>query len=380
MKKSNAAKPKPRSARGESLIPDEPVTLERIRRHSTVVPRERPVASVSSRPGPSMRPPAGPRPWDRHDIELFCPFQSGLNPHVDVAQRESVNWAVRLRLVPKAARQRLDAARIAWLSAYVFHDAEPEILQLAADWTTLFCLLDDHVESKKLGPVRISAELSRLVAGFRRSSAATADPLDSALLDLRVRMNELADPSWIERFATALEEIFGAFLWEEINRWKQIRPSYSAYRTMRPITVGLRPQYLLGELASGAELPGALRTDAQLQRLESTVALSVGWANDIFTHAKELEAGEVHNLVFVLMEADSLPLAQAMRRAAAMHDEEVRSFLSVQSQLPDFGDDDDRARSYVAMLRNWIRGHLDWAYRTGRYGAPVSTSVLADPR
>ena len=45
-----------------------------------------------------------------------------------------------------AALDRLHRSRIAWLAARAYPRGEARLLQIAADWTTLFCLLDDHIE------------------------------------------------------------------------------------------------------------------------------------------------------------------------------------------------------------------------------------------
>ena len=188
-------------------------------------------------------------------MELFCPFPSGLNSHAETVQRESVDWAVRSGLVPEAQIARLEGAKIGWLNALVFHSAPLEVLRLAADWTTLFCALDDSVELFRRGPVELSAFLARALATLRGQAERASSPIEIAFADLRRRMLGLAGPRWTERFSQRVEEIFGAFLWEEINRWKCFRPRYAAYRVMRAVTVGLRPEFGRGSWPSGSNCP-----------------------------------------------------------------------------------------------------------------------------
>jgi hypothetical protein len=95
--------------------------------------------------------------------------------------------------------------------------------------------------------------------------------------------------------------------------------------------------------------------------------LAVGWANDIFTYEKELAAGEVHNVIAVLMRTEQLPLDVALERARALHDAEVCAFLRLQARLDGSPDANDATGYRVAHLRHWIGGHLHWAQRNGRY-------------
>jgi 5-epi-alpha-selinene synthase len=200
------------------------------------------------------------------------------------------------------------------------------------------------------------------------------DPLARAFDDLRVRMHELAGESWTTRFGMHLEDLFCGYLWEEINRRKKLRPSHPSYRTMRVDTIGLRPQFLFGELAEGFELSPTLRRDADIMELEVVTSRAVGWANDIFTCSKELASGEVHNLVLVLMDNERLSLMDAVRRAAAAHDQEVRTFLSIAAGIPALDEPGNSVPArYVRMLQRWIRGHLDWSSETGRYSRRLSS-------
>lgn len=55
----------------------------------------------------------------------------------------------------------------------------------------------------------------------------------------------------------------------------------------------------------------------------------------------------------------------------SLHDAEVRAFEELARDLPSFGIHHQQVLRFVAILADWIRGHLDWAVETGRYVAPV---------
>lgn len=333
-------------------------------------PLHRPASMVVPKgtDSPLVERPAKPAPVRAPRVKLFCPFEWGLNPYVEVVQTGSIAWAVKVGLVQsEEQRAVLARSKIGWLESLVFHSARPDVLQLATDWTTLFCLLDDYVETYRGEPLFLAAYLHGALGALDGSASGPDDAIGTAFADLRCRMLDLGGEEWTRRFADEVGEIFAAFIWEEINRWKHIKPSYDAHSTMRPITVGLRPQFLLGELAQDATVPAEVRAKIGVTKLEELTCRSVGWANDIFTYEKEVKYGEVHNLVLVLMDTSCLALADAIQRAAAIHDKEVRSFLAVQAKLEPIMRRYEGLEAYVAMLRQWIRGHLDWAKETGRY-------------
>jgi len=340
-------------------------------RESAVVPRSDAALKAALSLGDALRPRAIPAPR-AEGMELYCPFESGRNVHAENVQAASVEWARRCGLVETTAqRAKLERSRIAYLVAFAFRDAPRISLELAADWTTLFCLLDDHVEGDERGPLELAAYLASTLAAFRGETPHADDAIGRAFDDLSTRMLAQTDPAWVARFAAHVEDVFCGFSWEAINRSKGLRPSEATYRVMRVSTVGLRPLFLLGELCEGVELSEAHRSSAEIAELEQLASRAVGWANDIFTCSKEIATGEVHNLVLVLMDKEALSLHRAIDRAIAAHDAEVRSFLAVSARLFTAARaDDDPLRRYVRMLECWISGHLDWSRETGRYAPP----------
>lgn len=305
----------------------------------------------------------------KKSLELYCPFVSTLNPEVLTVQQGSLEWCVRFGLVPEDQMDKLGRSKIGWLVSRTFCDINAEFLQIASDWTHLFCLLDDRVEATSSVLV-----LSTLLDGLRRAFVQCEvpgelcdEPLAHALVDLSTRMSRHASLEWLKGFSDRMEELFTAFIWERVNAQSDISPDVASYVKMRRITVGLSPLFHIGALAYGEVIPQHYLDHAAIQRLQQAACNCVGWTNDLCTYEKELEQGERHNLVLVVMRQNSLSAHAAALQAAQMHDEEIAAFLQVELHLPDFGPYHRAVRRYVGMLRSWMRGHLDWAQETGRY-------------
>jgi hypothetical protein len=310
---------------------------------------------------------------------LDCPFESGLNPAAETVQRASVDWAVKTGTIRTSDRKSLEGAQLGVLVSRAFQTAPADRLQIAADWTTLFCCIDDVIEGiRDRGGSGVASHLDALLRSF---SWRTADPpvqFSSALVDLRRRLDAVASPAWLSRFSMSLRELFSAWKLEATNRGRNIRPSVATYLKRRSTTIGLDPQFLLAELAEGIWLTEP--HEPVLERMKDCTRNCVAWANDLFTYEKEILSGEFHNLVLLLAEARSLSLADASSQVASLHNREMQSFLRLEEQLrrrsaPDRDPDTWR---FVEILKSSIRGHLDWGHDNGRYGwiAPVSASTL----
>jgi len=118
-----------------------------------------------------------------------------------------------------------------------------------------------------------------------------------------------------------------------------------------------------------------VRQHRAVQELELVTCHAVGWANDIFTYEKEVESGEVHNLVAVLMDSEALPVYESVSHARFLHDQEVRSFLAAQARLRSSEIVDTDVDAHLKHLRHWMRGHLEWATLTGRYRPPRVSDI-----
>lgn len=298
--------------------------------------------------------------------ELYCPFPSEKNPWVQAAQRESVDWALEHGLVSAGpSLDKLERASLADLEAGAFPHAPLDVLTLATVWVTLFCAIDDFVETSHSGVLKLSSYLSEVLAAFRGTTHRRLDALGRGFHDFGQDLRGNMGAPVADAFARELEELFAGYVWEELNRRNATHPDYDAYRIMRVTTIGLRPQFLLSE-ALGPDTRPSEKDARVLSDLERIACLVVGYANDIFTYEKELAQGEGHNIVAVLMRSETLPLREALARARALHDEQVCEFLRLQAGL-----DSSSAHSAtgyrVAHLRHWIGGHLHWALRNGRY-------------
>jgi hypothetical protein len=254
-----------------------------------------------------------------------------------------------------------------WLAARAFPTATPRGLQLVADWTMLFRILDGHIE--KLGTAdEVAAYLQYLLGLFRGDiEDSLQEPLAAGIRDLRQRLVDLRPPGHFTHLADRLEERFSGNVAEARNRERAQIPNFASYLPLCEITTGLHVMFSLAEFLEGFSLPDALREHPNLQELATRASNIVGWANDLFTYEKTIIRGEVHNLVLVLMNEHQLTVADAVADAVALHDNEVHSFLGEVERLPSFGVAAGSVRRHVEMLRCWIRGHLDWAQETGCY-------------
>ncbi|MGH8534212.1 MAG: terpene synthase family protein, partial [Gammaproteobacteria bacterium] len=201
-----------------------------------------------------------------------------------------------------------------------------------------------------------------------------------ALHDLCERLRACMPRPWMMRFAYGVADYFEACEWEARNRAQGIWPEPTVYMQMRPYTGALYPLLDLIEITEGTVLPLSVRKHPLFQDLIGITRNVICWSNDIFSLEKERAHHDLHNLVLILQRHDGLSLQEAVDRVAELTGGQVRRFIELEALLPSFGAPlDADVRRFIAGLRSWMRGNLDWSYESGRYGptsasAPMSSS------
>lgn len=303
--------------------------------------------------------------------KLYCPFPSAVNPHAEAVNQHTLAWVKEFNLVPDENDfEHLKKSKFGWLAARAYPNAPLEELKIVSDWNTWLFIRDDQCDESELGkkPALLSvihADLLEILKG--RAPERHDSALARALSDIRRRLLLKASPAWMCRFIYSVIEYFESSEWEAQNRADGITPDTATYILMRPYTGGLYTDIELIDITEDIYLPLHVRKNDVIQRLALMTNNVVCWSNDIISFAKEAKHHDVHNLVATLRPTQST-LQKAVDLAAQLTNAEVKAFIELQTQLPSYTPEIDAdLQRFVAVLRSWMRGNLDWAYDSGRY-------------
>jgi 5-epi-alpha-selinene synthase len=193
-------------------------------------------------------------------------------------------------------------------------------------------------------------------------------PLSHALSNLRERMLQKASVKWLHYFICGFENYLRGCVEEANNRLEGIVPDADTYIQMRRLSAGADVALPLVELCDNLSIPDFLRNQNIFKEINKMTNNLLGWSNDIFSVLREMATGHIHNLVFVIHYQQQVPLEEAIKSAAEMHDQEVRNLINLEASIPSFGEDVDvELAKYILGMHAWIRGNLDWYSLTARY-------------
>lgn len=315
--------------------------------------------------------------------DLYCPFPSALSPYTESIQQQINQWMIDHQyLKTERAVKRFNAGKFAWTTGRAHPFASHDDILLVATYMSWLFMLDDLCDEESLGkqPERLQQVQTEIIDYMRHPRPMTPDdsPVMVGLSDVWDRMRTKATPDWVERFIATFEDYARGCIWEAHNRVTNTTPSVIEYTEMRRKTSALYIFFDLIELADGVRLPLEILEHEHVQNLKLMANDGVAWFNDIVSLEKEIKAGDIHNLVLVMQHERDLDLQESVDSASGLFNALIEAYMELEADTPSFGTEiDAELQRYLAGLRYWVRGNIDWSYETGRYGQVKSVEAVS---
>lgn len=305
--------------------------------------------------------------------KFYCPIPAAINTHVATVHTLSRQWCCHMGLVTAGDKQyqRLNAAKFAWLAGLTQPSISAADLKLTADWYTWLFFHDDVCDVTVVGrdPHQLATITNRLFEILKGNTPTNQDPpLVRALYNICQRLTCRANSLWMQRFIDSVEQYFEGNLWEATNRQQSTTPDLATYTKMRLFTGGVTPCFHLIGVTQHIDPWSKFFEHPHVQQLITLANHHICWVNDIIGLEKEIKEGNMNNLVLVLQQEYQITLQEAIDRAVQMCNTKMERFLELEMNLPSYSKREEiDLQRFVNGLRFWMRGHLDWYARTGRY-------------
>jgi Terpene synthase family 2, C-terminal metal binding len=196
------------------------------------------------------------------------------------------------------------------------------------------------------------------------------------LITMRDELLALELPAWwFDRFVESLNWFIRGIQDEDHYKANKQIPSLEHLKLIREYSIGMYPWIELVALEQDcAVLPCSVLEHPVIRHLKKLVANLVAYQNDFVSLPKELTRGdgEVMNLVLAVQRERNTELKQAYMLALDIHNADLNAFLTLQSNLPNFGKHQRDVEQFVRYLAQLVKGCADWegkaAFRYSRGG------------
>ncbi|MGI9003910.1 MAG: terpene synthase family protein [Pseudonocardia sp.] len=308
-------------------------------------------------------------------MAVFEAIPNQLNPYADTAIQHLDRWVAEQGvIIASAAKDRFEQANFSWFAAAAYPTANETDLALITDWFVWFFLLDDQLDDGRLGknPERINTLMTMIfdvLDGPEDRGHGPATPtIVTSLADLWQRTAVSASSAWRRRFIDHMIAGGMAACWEADNRVRGVVPDAATYVQKRRHTGAIYVFMDLIEIVEHIDLPAEIYGREPFAGALRAACDVVAWTNDLYSLDKEASMGEYHNLVAIIQHERALSRVDAIKSVTRLISERVQDFfreeLAVHAAWPT---NSVEVSGYLAGMRSFMRGNLDWSATTRRY-------------
>ncbi|WP_055529087.1 germacradienol/geosmin synthase Cyc2 [Streptomyces graminilatus] len=318
--------------------------------------------------------------------DFYMPFGLTLSPHLDGARSRLVDWSHAMGILQEGVwdEDKLAAADLPLCAAGIHPDATADALDLSSAWLAWGTYGDDYYplvfgHRRDLAAALLCTErLSACMPVEGDDFPVPVNAMERGLIDLWRRTTVEMTPDQRRTFRAAVNVMTESWVWELTNQTQNRIPDPIDYLEMRRATFGSDLTMSLCRVGHGRTVPPEVYRSGPVQSLEKAAADYACLINDVFSYQKEIEyEGEIHNGILVVQNFFGCDYPTALGIIHDLMTQRMQQFEHVAAhEFPVLYEDfrlteDARATmdGYVAELRNWLSGILNWHQEVPRYKA-----------
>ncbi|MFE6165871.1 hypothetical protein ACFQ7F_44040 [Streptomyces sp. NPDC056486] len=305
--------------------------------------------------------------------DLYCPFPSAIHADAQSLEAGTLAWMQRYGYITTAEEERsAHDSQFGTLAARTYPAGRSEVIQLASDLMTWLFLTDDANIEEPGHTDTLPVTASHILHSVR----ILHDPDDlppapthhhRALQDISNRVRALATEEQRDRLIGGMVEYFMAGACEAIYLCRKITPPVDDYIALRDSSIATRSVcFLFSEIAGNYQLPGPLWCHPGLQSAVRLATRIISNHHDILSGLREQSREVPMNLPWALSQERELSTVDAIAQTAAFANADTRRFVQL-ADILHAGHPSRAVELYIAGLKAWIRGNLDWSLTTGRF-------------
>ncbi|GAA3872707.1 terpene synthase family protein [Streptomyces lacrimifluminis] len=316
--------------------------------------------------------------------DFYMPFGLTLSPHLDAARSRLVDWSHSMGILQEGVwdEDKLAAADLPLCAAGIHPDATADALDLSSAWLAWGTYGDDYYplvfgHRRDLAAARLCTErLSACMPIESEGFPVPVNGMERGLIDLWQRTTVGMNPDQRRTFRAAVDVMTESWVWELLNQIQNRVPDPIDYLEMRRATFGADLTMSLCRIGHGRAVPPEVYRSGPVRSLENAAVDYACLINDVFSYQKEIEyEGEIHNGILVVQNFFGCDYPTALGIIHDLMTQRMQQFEHVAAhEFPVLYEDfklTEEARAtmdgYVAELRNWLSGILNWHREVPRY-------------
>ncbi|KAH9477371.1 Delta(6)-protoilludene synthase [Psilocybe cubensis] len=305
------------------------------------------------------------------------PYERIISPYYRAAQAESVAWLESFKPFSPAAQVAFNKCDFSLVSALTFPKATHYNLRSACDLMHTFFTLDEHTDPLNTEETKVHCEATMDAILNPDKPRPAGEPIIGEIArQFWKRASAYAPQATKERFVKAWRSYLDSVILQASRRDRShYICTIDEYMVARRDNIGSDPSFTFLEMSLEVDIPHHIMEHPTIVRLNRDTTDMIVLANDMCSYKKEILVDDAdYNAVTVVMHNNKVGVDEGIQWISDLHDEIVDNFLKLRQEVmtktnfPSYGPEMDRqVEAYVEGLGQWIRGHDEWNFGSGRY-------------
>lgn len=323
----------------------------------------------------------------KHVLSRFqYPFPTLKNPFAEVLQEVTDNewidgeyrWLYEQN---PDLRKKYKKTKTAHITSQWFPTASREQLQPLCRLMLWTLYNDDLYEESTPEDIGEVHEQSVAILNGVLDADKASIPLGGLLASLRQELLQFIPPESVNRFAIMISRYFSGLKVELTYKRNKVFPTIAECIALREDSICLYPFLQLTEVETGVVLPEEIHHHPVIRRLQALSCRLVTFFNEVQSVIKDEATDSIYyNIVKVIQHEYGVSLEEACLEDLRLHNEDLKEFVTLQAELPDFGVWQDAVVNWVHYMSMVLSGWKNISTKLDRYNGmafPCATELQA---
>lgn len=295
-------------------------------------------------------------------------FEGGISPYANDVQSSTIDWAKKLNVLNEAKMvERYKKQNIGFLASRAQPCDNFSDIILTSDYLLLLCMLDDY--SEQALDTHVFKYYSDNIISILKDNE---NPIENDTFLMgwknwweRVKLGTPLE--WQNRIIVSITKCFEAIAWEIRNSINNQIPRVEDYVINRQHSGSVFVCFDLVERGGRRYLPAEVRNGLFTDLINSASNIA-NWTNDILSLKKEIDDGEVHNLVICMQKHNQVSMQDSLEQVKKMLDHELSKYNELKKEFLNVNKPyEEEIQKYIFGLEFAVRGQYEWGLNTGRF-------------
>ncbi|MEP9851670.1 hypothetical protein ABDK10_03130 [Staphylococcus aureus] len=293
-------------------------------------------------------------------------FSGDISPYAEEIQKVTIEWAKEFNILQNDNFKKYERQNIGYLASRVQPYDSFQDVRITSDFLLLTCMLDDYSDQVKK-PEEFKEYSQKIINVLKNKDVYKKDPFINGWHNWWQRTRKGTPIEWQNRIIRSIDKCFESISWEIENEVENNVPNIENYIEKRQHSGSVYICFDLVERGDATFVTSNVR-NKDFDELITSANKIANWTNDILSLKKEIDNGEIHNLVISVQKENGCTIEEALLNVKKLTIEEIKKYSVIKNKLHENNMPfNGNIIKYISRVENAVRANYEWSLTTKRF-------------